>query len=285
MPCEQASRSIPTHRMSASQNVHQLALRALMEPDPEGKAALAREARRAWARGAACAAPTPPPGPLAAPGRPERPRLVDPAALPSRNLGDPQGLAALVHALAHIELNAVDLALDAVYRFRGLPPGFYADWLRVAEEEAGHFALLRTHLRELGADYGDFDAHDGLWRMACRTAHDPLVRMALVPRVLEARGLDVSPGMIARLQGVGAHRAADILGIIYRDEIGHVAIGTRWFRHLCAERDLEPRNTFAALVSEYLSGGVRGPFDLEGRRRAGFTEQELSDLGALGRAG
>lgn len=250
----------------------------LHETRLEEKTRAVRELRKAWRAGLLLPAGASAPRPIPVPGRPERPRLVAPRELASRGLHTREGQAALVHALAHIEFNAINLALDAVYRFRGLPGQFYDDWLQVAEEEAYHFGLLREHLRELRADYGDFPAHDGLWQMAVETAHDPLVRMALVPRVLEARGLDVSPGMMRRLGAAGNRRAVDILEIILRDEVGHVAIGSRWFRHLCEARGLDPRPTFRTLLGQYMKGRVKGPFHREARLRAGFTEAELVDL-------
>lgn len=215
-------------------------------------------------------------------GRPGRPLLVPPRELRSRRLTTTEGRAAAVHAVAHIEANAVDLALDAVHRFAGdpaLPAEFARDWVRVAAEEAGHFVLLRDRLRDLGADYGDLPAHDGLWAMAVRTADDPLRRMALVPRVLEARGLDVSPGMIARFEAAGDDATAAALRVILRDEVGHVAVGSRWFAHLCAIRGLEPEPTFRALLAEE---GVRlvPPFNVEARLRAGFDAGELERLAA-----
>jgi uncharacterized ferritin-like protein (DUF455 family) len=203
---------------------------------------------------------------------------VAPRQVPGRGLGTPEGHAAFVHAIAHIELNAINLAWDAVYRFPGLPPGYYDDWVRVAAEEAYHFTLMSEHLRRLGYHYGDFDAHDGLWEMARKTACDPLERMALVPRVLEARGLDVTPGMRARLQAMGDERGAAILGVILRDEIGHVAAGSRWFRYLCTARGLAPEPTFRELVARHARGAVRGPLNREARRLAGFTDAELDAL-------
>ncbi len=258
-----------------------LAGAALAECDPGRKAALAADLHRRWAQGELSLAAHTPPRPLTAPGRPARPRLVPPRELARRRLSSREGQAALIHALCHIEFNAINLALDALYRFRELPERFYADWLQVAAEEAYHFGLLRGHLRELGHDYGDFPAHDGLWEMAVSTAHDVLVRMALVPRVLEARGLDVAPAMIERLRAAGNLRAVAILEIIARDEEGHVAIGTHWFTQLCAERGLEPRRTFRRLLGQYMHGMVRGPFACAARRRAGFTEEEIADLEAM----
>lgn len=213
-----------------------------------------------------------------APGRPARPRLVDPARLPRRRLASAAGHAALLHAVVHIEFNAINLALDAAHRFRGLPRQYYLDWLKVAAEEAGHFAMLREHLQGLGHAYGDFDAHGGLWAMALDTAHDAMVRMALVPRVLEARGLDVTPQMMQRLHAIGDTEGAALLAIILRDEVGHVAIGSHWFELLCARRGRPPAETFARLVGHYLHGAPRGPFNEPARRQAGFSCAELAWL-------
>lgn len=219
------------------------------------------------------------------PGRPTRPELVAPSGLARRGLQDAAGRAALIHAVAHIEFNAINLALDAMLRFPGMPADYYADWMRVAAEEAYHFSLMRERLQMLDHDYGDFPAHDGLWEMARRTAGDLLERMALVPRVLEARGLDVTPGMIERLRAVGDQDTALRLGIILRDEVGHVAIGGRWFRWLCEQRGLEPRETYLRLVREQFiergRGRVVGPLNLPDRRRAGFDEIELAGLMAM----
>lgn len=224
------------------------------------------------------------PLPVPTPGRPPKPELVPPQEVAPRGLGTRTGHAAMIHAFAHIEFNAINLALDATYRFRGLPRDYYADWLRVAAEEAYHFALLRDHLRTLGFDYGDFPAHSGLWDMAQKTAHDALVRMALVPRVLEARGLDVTPGLREKLVRAGDAAGAKILEIVERDEIGHVAIGNRWYRYLCEQRGLAPLATFEKLMREYDAPPVRPPLHEAARRAAGFTEEELAWLsGELGR--
>lgn len=209
---------------------------------------------------------------------PPRPELVDPAELPGRGMGTEQGRAALVHAIAHIEYNAVHLAWDAVYRFRDMPADFYHDWMRVAGEECRHFRLLLQRLHIMGYDYGDFAAHDGLWRIAYKTRHDPLLRMALVPRVLEARGLDVTPAMIEGLEKVEDHETADILRVIYEEEIGHVEIGTRWFRYLCQQRHSDPDTTFYRVVKEHYRGGLRGPYNDEARLAAGFSQNELDWL-------
>ena len=218
--------------------------------------------------------------PIDQPGCPDRPPLVAPQKVPRRRADTVPGRAALVHALAHIEFNAINLALDAAHRFAGMPSRYYADWLQVAEEEALHFDLLNAHLATLGHVYGDFPAHQGLWDMALKTAHDPLVRMALVPRVLEARGLDVTPGMIARLEQAGDSETVAILQVILRDEVGHVAIGSRWFKYLCGQRGLEPEETFHNLLHAHLSHAPRGPFNDEARLRAGFSARELAMLSA-----
>ena len=215
------------------------------------------------------------------PGRPSLPRLIPPKQVPTRTPFTPEGLASLLHAVCHIEFNAINLALDAVWRFHGMPEVYYTDWLRVAYEESQHFELLRTHLKHLGYGYGDFDAHDGLWQMCERTSDDVLARMALVPRTLEARGLDATPLIQAKLLKVdtpAAMRAVEILDIILRDEVGHVAIGNHWYRWLCEQRGLDPVALYGELVQRYDAPKHRPPFNHEARRRAGFTEVELGYL-------
>lgn len=217
-----------------------------------------------------------PQGPI--PGRPVRPDLVSPLSVKHRSMRTTEGRAAMIHALAHIEFNAINLALDAVWRFAGMPRDYYADWLRVAAEEALHFSLLADHLLALGFSYGDFTAHNSLWDMAEKTSGDVLARIALVPRTMEARGLDASPTVRAKLAQAGDHVAAEILDIILRDEIGHVATGNRWFGWLCKERGLDPVATYADLAQTYKAPHLRGPFNLEARRAAGFTDAELAAL-------
>ena len=214
--------------------------------------------------------------PLPSPGRPARPELVAPRSLARRGLGTPAGRVALLHSLAHIEFNAINLALDAVYRFRAMPPGYVDDWLRVAADEGEHFLLLHERLHALGSRYGELPAHDGLWDMARRTEHDVLVRMALVPRILEARGLDVAPPMIERLERAGDHESAAILQRIYTDEITHVEVGNRWFRHVCEARALDGRAVFRDLLRGPNSAYLRGPYNREARLAAGFDEAELA---------
>ncbi|WHZ18862.1 MAG: uncharacterized protein OJF55_001011 [Rhodanobacteraceae bacterium] len=246
---------------------------------PEDKVALTRHAFEAWRAGKlALDDDGVRPAPIGAPGRPARPRLVMPRDVPQRGLGSDEGRAALVHAVAHIEFNAINLAWDAVYRFRGMPDDYYGDWVSVAHDEARHFTLLSARLAQLGHAYGDFDAHNGLWEMAVKTADSCRARMALVPRVLEARGLDVTPGMIARLRAVGDDATADILEVILREEVPHVAAGTRWFRWCCEREGRNPDAAFAELLRTYVPNGLRGPFNLDARRAAGFGDAELSRL-------
>ena len=223
------------------------------------------------------------PAPAALPGRPERPALISPAQVPQRSVHSVEGRAALIHAICHIEFNAINLALDAVWRFGGMPEDFYRDWLRVAVEEAYHFSLLHTHLRTLGHRYGDFPAHGGLWAMCEKTQDDITARMALVPRTLEARGLDATPLIQAKLRAVAtpdALAACDILDIILRDEIGHVAIGNHWYAGLCARQGIEPVAHYRELVRRHAAPRLRRPFNTAARQLAGFTPQELAVLTA-----
>lgn len=212
------------------------------------------------------------------PGRPALPLLVAPREVAHRSMANAEGRAAMVHAMAHIEFNAINLALDAVWRFDGMPRDYYADWLQVANEEALHFSLLDAHLHTLGFCYGDFTAHNSLWDMAEKTQHDILARIALVPRTMEARGLDASPAVRAKLAQAGDLGAAEILDIILRDEIGHVLIGNRWYGWLCAQRGVDAIETYASLARQYKAPAMRGPFNLDARRAAGFSEAELDAL-------
>ena len=217
------------------------------------------------------------------PGRPQRPELVHASDVPRRKLGSQAGRVALIHAVAHIEFNAINLALDAALRFTGLPLAFYQDWISVAQDEARHHQMLAQRLSELDAQYGDVQAHNGLWQMAEKTADDPLIRMALVPRVLEARGLDVTPGMIKRLKGTGDHATVECLEIILQEEIRHVEIGSHWFRHLCALQSIEPDQHFLRLLREHLPGmnTPANQLNLAARQQAGFSAHELAQLGQL----
>ena len=260
------------------------ALRALQLTDAEAKcqAVQALWAGRALWTLAADTTPTPD-GPL--PGRPERPLLIPPGQVPTRSPYTTEGRAALVHAICHIEFNAINLALDAVWRFDAMPEAFYRDWMQVAQEEAQHFGLLHAQLQAMGWRYGDFEAHDGLWEMCEKTAGDITARMALVPRTLEARGLDATPLIQARLRKVGspdALRICEVLDVILRDEIGHVAIGNHWYHWLCERQGLAPLVHYKALVRQHRAPRLRPPFNTPARQAAGFSADEIAFLSSDG---
>jgi uncharacterized ferritin-like protein (DUF455 family) len=255
--------------------LRQRCLDVLLASDPSQKAALARALDTTGGVGADVAISEP----AGIPGRPARPALVPHTEIKQRSIKSPDGLASLMHALAHIEFNAINLAADLTWRFPGMPDAFYTDWMRVCQEEAYHFTLLGERLAELGHAYGDFPAHNALWDMAEKTKHDILARIALVPRTLEARGLDASPPIRQKLVSIGDTRGAAILDIILRDEIGHVAVGNHWYGVLCTQRGLDPVATYATLAARHGAPRLRGPFNLEARRAAGFSEEELLRLG------
>ena len=251
---------------------------ALLATDPSTKCALTQSLQQAalagelqWDSDAPCLDFT-------RAGQPDKPLLVDPKQVKPRKMATTEGYAALLHAVAHIEFNAINLALDAAYRFRGIAPEFQLDWLRVAAEEAQHFCLMRERLQAHGYDYGDFEAHNYLWDMAYKTAYDPLLRMALVPRVLEARGLDVTPAMRAKIEQKGDTETCAVLDIIYRDEVGHVKVGNEWYHHLCRQRGLDALDLFKQLIQRYDLFLFRGHLNIEARERAGFSAFELSLL-------
>ena len=251
---------------------------ALLATDPSTKCALTQSLQQAaladelqWDMDAPCLD-------FARAGQPDKPLLVDPKQVKPRKMATTEGYAALLHAVAHIEFNAINLALDAAYRFRGIAPEFQLDWLRVAAEEAQHFCLMRERLQAHGFDYGDFEAHNHLWDMAYKTAYDPLLRMALVPRVLEARGLDVTPAMRAKIEQKGDTETCAVLDIIYRDEVGHVKVGNEWYHHLCHQRGLDALDLFKQLIQRYDLFLFRGHLNIEARERAGFSAFELSLL-------
>ncbi|HEX8403221.1 MAG TPA: ferritin-like domain-containing protein [Duganella sp.] len=269
----------PAQTANAPAELRAYALQCLLESDPTAK--VVAVAAMAAAAAAGRCAPDPAATLLATaaiPGRPPRPDLVPPREVGRRSMNTLEGRAMLIHALAHIEFNAINLALDALWRFPNLPPAYYTDWLLVADEEALHFSLLVAHLRVLGYAYGDFTAHDSLWEMVEKTTGDVLARMALVPRTLEARGLDANPPLRAKLAQAGDLPAAEILDIILRDEIGHVEIGNRWYRYLCAQVGLEPGAAYADLALRYRAPALRGPFNFDARLQAGFTKEEVDAL-------
>ncbi|MDD3352728.1 ferritin-like domain-containing protein [Zoogloea sp.] len=268
--------------MMLQDDLHARAYAALMAPDPVTKCRLASTLQADWLDSERtpprCSATPVLPVPDA--GRPERPELLPHTDLPRRKPGAPGGHAALLHAIAHIEFNAINLALDCIYRYRELPADYYTGWLQVAVEEAYHFGLISDRLADLGHAYGDFPAHRGLWDMAVKTAEDPLIRMALVPRVLEARGLDATPPIVASLRRIGDQASIGVLDIILRDEIGHVALGDRWFRYFCAQRGLEPEATYLELMEAFDAPWPPRPLNAEARRQAGFSEAEIARLEA-----
>lgn len=259
-------------------NLRAQARAVLAETDIEAKLKATAQLWQDLQNGRVNTGPFADPAPLTEAGRPKRPFLAQPKDMPQRKLNGPEGHAALIHALTHIEFTAINLALDAVYRFQGMPAEFQADWLRIAAEEAYHFRLLRDHLRTLNHDYGDFPAHGGLWETALATGHDPLARMAVIPRYFEARGLDVTPGIQHKLRAFGDQTGGDILDIILRDEIGHVAAGDRWFRYQCEQRGLDPEATYRDQIDAAGLPRPRKPFNQEAREQAGFSQRELAAL-------
>lgn len=244
----------------------------LSEADPDEKVARTFSVTAAWRAGdlAQCDQHITMPE---RPARPPQPELLSPREMPRRRIGGTKGRTALLHAVAHIELNAIDLAWDLIGRFpvENWPEEFYKNWLDVAEDEARHFTMLRARLRDLDTDYGDLPAHDGLWQAAIETAKDPLARLAVVPMVLEARGLDVTPGMITRLRSVGDDASASILEIILKEEISHVTAGTRWFSYLCQKRGVPENETWRELVQKHHRGTLTPPFNEVARRAAGMA--------------
>ncbi len=256
---------------------------AILAADPASKCRLTGELQQGWDADGQVGDPDSEILPIDDPGRPLKPELVDPRQLPRRSFASEEGRIHLLHAFAHIEFNAINIALDAVYRFRQMPTRFISDWLLVATEEARHFQLLEAELQRRGSYYGDCQAHRGLWDMVCKTRDDPLHRMALLPRVMEARGLDVTPTMIVKFKQFGDQAAVEIMEVIYRDEVGHVRIGNYWFNWLCQEQNLDAEVTFRELVDSYMGGKLRGPFNRAARLEAGFRRQELDALEQGGR--
>jgi uncharacterized ferritin-like protein (DUF455 family) len=274
--------SSPTWAGVSMAELFQAVEATILECSAAAKCEQTAELRQRWQAGELDRQPDSRILPIDDPGRPPRPVLVDPRKLERRSVATPDGRLRLLHAFAHIEFNAINIALDAVYRFRDMPEDFISDWLRVASEEAFHFSLLQQLLQQRGSDYGAYSAHRGLWDMVCKTRDDALHRMALVPRVMEARGLDVTPGMIDKFRQVGDLEAVQVLQQIYRDEIGHVRIGNHWYAELCRERQVNAEATFLELVERYMGGKLRGPFNRAARIEAGFGESELASLERLG---
>ena len=260
-----------------SANLHQFAYDCLHETSVDKKCMLAKTLFDGVSSGTLSAGDIELPD-IEEAGRPEKPELVHPRDVPKRKLGTLQGRAAAIHSFCHIEFNAINLACDAVYRFQGMPQEYYLDWSRIAAEEAYHFGLLNKRLQTLGFEYGDFPAHNGLWELARKTAGDLLDRMALIPRVMEARGLDVTPAIQKKFSNVGDTETVDILDIILRDEITHVKAGSLWFNYVCRQRQLDPEPTYLELVKNYMKGDVQCPMHFQARLEAGFTASELEML-------
>ena len=251
-----------------------MAVEVLTCSDGREKTALSRAHAAAWfaARDAGARIPVGTAAPPLHPARPAKPELLDPRDVPRRRPGSPQGRIALLHAVAHIELNAVDLHWDIIARFGHvpMPPGFYDDWVKAADEESKHFNLVCDALEAMGSHYGALPAHAGMWRAAEDTAGDLIGRLAVVPMVLEARGLDVTPGMIEIFRKAGEDRTVAALDVIYAEEVGHVAYGSKWFHFLCGRHDIDPRDEFHRLVRTYFHGALKPPFNEEKRAEAGL---------------
>lgn len=259
-------------------NLRQHCFLALMAQSPAEKC---RKVSEIYAQRNVYIKPATPPEsikPVVVPGQPSKPELVPPKFVKKRGLNQQTERNYLIHALAHIEFNAINLALDAIYRFDKQPKDYYLDWLFVANDEVRHFLLVCDYLADNGVNYGDFPAHSGLWDICIRTSHNVIDRMALVPRVLEARGLDVSPAMIKKLEHVGDTKAARLINTIYQDEIEHVKIGSKWFKYQCKHKQLDIHTAFTDAIEKHLYGRLRGPFNLEARARAGFTAKEIDNI-------
>ena len=272
------------HAEALPQSLEDGAIEALSTSDLDEKIAITRRTAAAWSGRALSLRSMRRRSIPERPGRPARPQLVAPGKVPKRGIGTAGGRVALIHSICHIELNAIDLALDVIARFVGepLPRSFFDGWIMVADEEAKHFSLLRERLRELGADYGDLPAHDGLWEAAQATSGDLTSRLALVPLVLEARGLDVTPALIEALDRLGDHATADIFRIIYEDEKGHVAVGAKWFRFLCRREGSVPDERFRQLIRQNFRGSLKPPFNDRARSASGITPTFYRALSPLG---
>ncbi len=268
-------------------NLYQEAKNCFLMSDPDEKLQLSLETASAWDAGQLNwqegETPLEPVLQLNQPGRLEKPELVAAGKVKNRGFKSIQQRAALIHALAHIEMTAVNLAWDSIYRYRHLPEEYYNDWVKTAREETQHFYLLRQSLRDMGYDYGDFPAHNELWQMAVNTADDLMARMAIVHRVLEARALDVVPFSVDKFRSIGDKQTADSLIIIANDEIGHVNAGTRWYRYRCEQEQLDADKMFFTLMKKYLRSTPKGPFNTEARLKAGFSRFEMRELERLDR--
>ncbi|WP_300553884.1 ferritin-like domain-containing protein [Maricaulis sp.] len=274
----------------AGTDIQSAALKVLATAGPRDKAAAARAAAAAW-REDALTLPVHwrAGGDMPPPARPSAPALVPPGEVPRRRLNSQQGRVALLHAIAHIEFNAIDLAFDLIARFGGDTriceserQAFISDWIGVGDDEARHFVMVENRLNQLEATYGDLPAHSGLWDAAQSTSHDLAARLAVAPLVLEARGLDVTPGMIERLRSAGDQASAAVLTVIYNEEIGHVGAGARWFGTICSAMSADPQTTYQQLVRKHFKGGLKMPFNFKARQDAGLPEAFYLPLAQTG---
>ncbi len=259
-------------------SVFELAERCLIHPGLQAKLEITAEAKEALATGRLSFERQSPPLPISKMRLPADLQFVEPRRLPQRKLNNLTGRIALLHAIAHIEFSAILLHWDGLYRFQGMPHTYYLDWLSVTLEEFSHFNLLQARLNELGVEYGQFPVHDGLWQVAVETAHDVMARMALVPRHTEARGLDVTPAMITGLEQVGDTVSASILRRILADEVGHVQLGSKWFKQIATARGLSPEDAYFGLIDRHFKAVIRGPVNRSLRLQAGFTSGEIDRL-------
>ncbi len=262
-------------------NLYTEAKKCFLTQDPDEKLTLSQAVVADWDNGRLEWQDGDEPIALDFPGRLDRPVLVPPNKVRKRGFKSIQQRASLIHALTHIELTAVNLSWDSVYRYRHMPKAYYDDWINTAREETLHFYALRARLRDMGFEYGDLPAHDELWQMAVRTADDLMARMAIVHRVLEARALDVVPFSEARFRDIGDKQTADALVMIANDEIGHVNAGARWYRYCCEQQQTDPDEMFFRLLEKYLQSTPRGPFNREARLKAGFSLAEMYKLEQL----
>lgn len=259
-------------------NLFFLAFRCLSESRLDEKLALSEQAAKMILFGSIKFSPIDEGIKIIKAGRPHKPLLVDQRDLPKRNMQNDEGRAAMIHSFAHIGFNAINLAWDLIYRFQDMPEDFYFDWTRVAAEETKHFQLLQSQLHSLGYEYGDFPAHNGLWDIAGQTAHDLLLRLAVVPRILEARGLDVTPALISRFLQIKDESTSSILELILEEEIGHVKTGTKWYRYQCEKLNLEPEEKFKQIAKEYMPSNNTKKINNEARLIADFSRSELDYL-------
>lgn len=259
-------------------NIFYIAYQCLVEPSLDKKLLLSTNGAQKILDGRVTVDPYIIDDKLIKPGRPEKPVLITPKDVPRRNIQTKDGRAAMVHSFAHIEFNAINLAWDLICRFQDMPDEFYYDWVCIATEETKHFKLLRENLNNMGYDYGDFPAHDGLWTIAEKTKHDILLRLAVVPRIMEARGLDVTPNLIKRFRDIKDDKTVSILELILEEEIGHVLVGTKWYRYLCEKLNLDAEEKFRQIVEEFSPAAKTKNINNRARLMAGFNQSELDYL-------